>query len=152
VTHPDDTPLLDGLRRVVELADPVPERVLAAARGSLTWRTVDAELAELAYDSMLEARGEALVRNAETHRALTFEAPGLSVELEVGASGAERRLVGQLVPPQPAAIEIRHPGGTIAADADDLGRFSADAIPAGPVSLVCRRAGGGAVATDWLVL
>jgi hypothetical protein len=152
VTDSDDTSLVDDLRRVVERADPVPERVLEGARGSLTWRTIDAELAELAYDSMLEARGESLVRNAETHRALTFEAPGLSVEVEVGASGAGRRLVGQLVPPQPAAIEIRHPGGTIPVEADDLGRFSADGVPAGPVSLVCRRPAGGAVATAWLVL
>lgn len=148
-----DEPLVEELRRVVELADPVPARVLEAARGSFSWRTIDAELAELAYDSAVAAGGEALVRSAGGGRVLTFESPGLSVEVEVTPSGSGRRLVGQLVPPQPAAIEIRHAAGTLAVDADELGRFAADGIPGGPVSLVCRPADGSpAVATGWLVL
>jgi hypothetical protein len=150
--HDEDGPLFEELRRLVELADPVPARVLEAARGSFTWRTIDAELAELAYDSMLDAGREALVRTSGAGRVLTFESPGLAVEVEVTAVASARRLMGQLVPPQPAAIEIRHAGGTTAVDADDLGRFSADGIAAGPVSLVCRLAEARTIATDWLVL
>jgi hypothetical protein len=153
--HDGDGALIDELRRVVELVDPVPARVLDAARASFTWRTIDAELAELAYDSMLEASREALVRASGAGRVLTFDSPGVSVELEVTSVGSTRRLLGQLVPPQPAAIEIRHPAGMVTVDADALGRFSADGIPAGPVSLVCRLTDGAppkTIATDWLVL
>jgi hypothetical protein len=147
----DDGALVDELRRVVGIADPVPERVLEAARGSFSWRTIDAELAELAYDSMLEA-GAALVRSSDDRRTLTFDAPDVSVEVEVTAAGAERRLLGQLVPPQAASIEVRHGGGTTAVDADELGRFAAAGVAAGPVSLVCRLADARAIATEWLVL
>jgi hypothetical protein len=148
----DDGALVDELRRVVGVADPVPERVLESARGSFSWRTIDAELAALSHDSMLEARGEAVVRSSDAARTLTFEAPDVSVEVEVTAAGGERRLLGQLVPPQGASIEVRHGGGTAAVDADELGRFAVDGVAAGPVSLVCRLADARAIATEWLVL
>ena len=54
--QPDDDALLAALRRIPRHADPVPGPVLEAARGSFTWRTIDAELAELAYDSAPIAR------------------------------------------------------------------------------------------------
>jgi hypothetical protein len=155
-SHPgrsdDDDALVDELRRVVGIADPIPERVLESARASFSWRTIDAELAELSHDSMLDAHAAALVRSSDAARTLTFDAPGLSVEVEVTTTGAERRLLGQLVPPQTASIEVRHPGGTTAVDADELGRFAVDGVAAGPVSLVCRPADARAVATEWLVV
>jgi hypothetical protein len=150
-----DDVLVDELRRVAELADPVPARVLDAARGSFAWRTIDAELAALAFDSATESRSEALVRSAGEGRFLTFESPVLAVEVEVTPVDSERRLVGQLVPPQRAAIEIRHAGGVLAVEADELGRFSADGVASGPVALVCRvegEAGPSTVVTDWLVI
>lgn len=150
---PDDEQLIAELRRVAELADPVPERVLNAARGSFAWRTIDAELAELAYDSAADAEAAALVRSSGGRRLLTFDAPEVSVELEVVEAAGERRLEGQLVPPQPATIEVRHQGGTVTAEADELGRFSASGLEHGPVSLVCRLHGqAGAIVTDWLVI
>ncbi len=47
--------------QIIERLDPVPERLLASALGSYTWRTVDSELAELVLDSVAEDQG-ALVR------------------------------------------------------------------------------------------
>jgi hypothetical protein len=143
--------LVEELRRVAALVDPVPERVRDAARGSFSWRTIDAELAELAYDSAAQAGREALVRSADTRRLLTFDAAGLSIEVEVTSTDPDVRLVGQVVPPQRAEIEVRHAGGRITVEADDLGRFAADGISAGPVSLVCRL-GERTVATAWLVV
>jgi hypothetical protein len=152
-THsPDDDELIAELRRVAGLADPVPERVLHAARGSFAWRTIDAELAQLAYDSAVDA-DLAAVRGPGESRLLTFDAPEVSIELEVTETDGERRLEGQLVPPQPATVEIRHQGGSVTAEADELGRFSAAALARGPVSLVCRLHGqANAIVTDWLVL
>jgi hypothetical protein len=155
--HEDDL-LLEQLRATAAEADPVPEPVLAAARGSYTWRTIDAELAELAYDSVLDAEGAALVRSGGAGgeaRLLTFEAIDLTIEVEVSAAGAERHLVGQLVPASPAIVEVRHPGGEVAVEVDRLGRFAAGPIGAGAVSLRCRRAGPTAVATvktEWVTI
>ena len=43
----EDDRILELLSRAVDRADPVPEHVTEAARESFTWRTIDAELAEL---------------------------------------------------------------------------------------------------------
>lgn len=136
---------------MVELVDSVPARLLEAARGSFAWRTIDAELAELAYDSAAD-EAAAFVRTSGGRRLLTFDAPEVSVELEVLAEG---RLEGQLVPPRRATIEIHHSGGTVTVEADDLGRFTAEGLEHGPVSLVCRlhdKAGAAQIVTEWLVM
>jgi hypothetical protein len=133
---PEDDELLDELRRASGRYDPPPASVIEAARASLTWRTVDAELAALAFDSALD-RSAVPVRSTGGPRQLSFNAPGLSIEVEVSPAGARRRLVGQLTPPQPARIDVRHAGGITTVNTDTLGRFRADGIRAGPVSLRC---------------
>ena len=149
---PDDV-LLDELRALAMDDDPVPRRVLAAARGSFTWRTIDAELAALVYDSALDAESLTTVRSEDTVRLLTFETFELVIELEVTIAGERRRLLGQLVPPGPGLVEIRHAGGALELETDALGRFSAEGIEHGPVSLRCRREqGGGAVETEWVTI
>lgn len=147
----DDLELLSRLAQVAQRVDPVPSAVLAAAKASFTWRTVDDELAELTYDStMLPALAGVRSNGNGDARQLSFEAPGLVVEMELSEG---RRLVGQVVPPQPASIELRHPGGAIAVEADHLGRFAVADVPAGPVSLRCQgRTGSAAITTDWLVV
>ena len=150
---PDDF-LTEELRALGAEVDPVPARVLAAARGSFTWRTIDAELAALAYDSAVDAEHHALVRGGSEPRLLTFESDGLTVEVEVTEVGDRRRLIGQLVPPAPGVVEVRHPGGVVSVEADEVGRFTAEPIEPGPVSLRCRRTGDGegTVATEWVTL
>src|SRR5215217_3690100 len=121
--HPDDDLFLEELRALAAEGDPVPERVLAAARGSFTWRTIDAELAELAYDSALDVTRLAAVRSGDTVRLLTFETPELTIELEVTDVGDRRRLLGQLVPAAAGILELRHSGGLIEIATDARGRF-----------------------------
>lgn len=53
-------------------------------------------------------------------------------------SGDYRRLTGQLIPRQSAVVDIRHGQGVITVKADTLGRFSADEVPFGRISLHCR--------------
>jgi hypothetical protein len=148
---PDDDVAMDELRALASADDPVPAKVLAAAHGSFTWRTIDAELAELAYDSALDTERLAAVRSEDTIRLLTFETPELTIELEVTALGAGRRIVGQLVPPGPGSVELRHAGGLLELEADALGRFTAEDVEPGPVSLRCTREGAGTVVkTEWV--
>ena len=132
--------------------DPVPAAVLEAARSSFTWRTIDAELAEIAFDSVVE-QPLAGVRGPVTGpRLLTFEAPGLVVELEVTEVAERRRLVGQLVPTGSADVDVRHGDGTTTATADDMGRFAVDEVPGGPVSVRVVRPDTDPVETDWISL
>lgn len=147
-----DDELLQELRTVVSRVDPVSPDVLAAARSGFIWRTIDAELARLTSDSVLDADRMAAVRGAPTPELLTFEAAGLTVEVETTKGVDGLRLLGQLVPAQRGRVEIRHGGGTTTVDADDLGRFTAGGVQPGPVSLSCRtEATGLQVATDWFL-
>jgi hypothetical protein len=144
--------LLAELRHAGEL-EAVPRDMVAAAKAAIIWRTMDAELAELTYDSSTEDPALAGVRSSAASRLLTFEAPGLVVEVESLDAGARRRLVGQLVPAQAGRVQVRHGGGTVEVDADHLGRFIADDVVPGPVSLRCSGAEGTApVVTDWVVV
>jgi len=149
----DDLKLLGELRDAGRL-DPVPFEALVAARSSLAWRTLDAELAELAYDSLLDDNVLAGIRSADAPpRLVTFECPALSVEIETASTGSGHCLVGQLTPAQAAGLEVQHVGGTISTTADELGRFTVEDVPAGPVSVRVRPTdGSGAVTTDWIVL
>ncbi|NMI01600.1 hypothetical protein [Pseudonocardia acidicola] len=130
-----------------------PREVVEAAKESFTWRTVDAELAALGYDSLLDD-GPALARAADQPRILAFEADALSVEVEIDQTPGARRMLGQLVPAQAAELELRSPSaGPVRGTADDLGRFALP-LPGGrgPVSLRCRLADGRTVHTSWLTL
>jgi hypothetical protein len=150
---PEDEDLLRELRAAARRFDPPPESVLEAARASFTWRTIDAELAALEFDSAVDLAATA-VRSGEGPRLLTFAAPGLNIEVQVSPAGSRRQLVGQLVPAQPARIDVRHAGGVTTVRADQLGRFDVDAISAGPVSLRCHLgdAPSPPIVTEWIPL
>jgi hypothetical protein len=88
-------------------------------------------------------------------RHLSFRASGLIIELEVTGTGNYRRLAGQLIPRQPAVVDIRHPGGVTTAAADSLGRFRAEIVPLGQISLRCRlgpKTDQSSVVTGWIRL
>jgi hypothetical protein len=153
VSAADDDRLLEELRRLFEDTDPVPDQVTRLAKASYGWRTLDAELAALTHDSLVDQAPVAM-RGGAPPRLVTFDAADLrvEVELEAGGPGARggRRLLGQLVPPQPARIEVRDGrGGRRTVEADEAGRFAIDQLPAGPLSLRCHRPGRPPVATEW---
>jgi hypothetical protein len=148
MSEPTTDPMFATLRNVIDRADPVPQAVVEAARAAYSWRTIDAELAELTADSALAAAG---VRSSSAPRLLTFEGDGVEVEVEVAQTGSTRRLSGQLVPVGPAQVTVRWPGGSRDAAADQLGRFAIDAVPAGSVSLAVLRAGAEhQIVTSWI--
>src|SRR4051794_11693435 len=148
----EDSALFRELSRVVAAADPVPAEVLAAAKATFTWRTIDAELAELSFDSLLDDEA-VLVRGSDQPRLLTFEGTSVTIELVVVADAAFRRVVGQLVPEQRATIEVVHSGGTASAVADDLGRFRAETVGPGPMRIrVVPETGRPITETDWVAI
>ncbi len=146
----DHDEVLARLKALAAALDPVPARVVEAARRSFTWQSIDSELAELVYDSVVDE--ELVGVRGGGARQLTFEAPGVTVELEV-ASGSGR-INGQLVPPTEADVEVRHPNGSQMVRCDRLGHFRADGVPSGPISVRCRTGGaaGRTAHTDWVIL
>jgi hypothetical protein len=152
---PADRELLAQVKEMLDETDPVPEFLIDAARGTYTWRTIDAELAELTDDSLLEGTA---VRSSRAPRLLTFTAEAATLVIEVaehvrGASPG-RRLWGQVLSPRPAEVDVRHADGTVSVTADEFGRFRAEAVPPGPISLACRF--GGALkpqlVTSWVTI
>jgi hypothetical protein len=142
------------LRAIFGHMDPVPQLLSDGARAAFTWRTVDAELAELMRDSA-EAEEEAgsLVRGGHGPRQLSFESPRLGIEIEVTDTGPrERRLEGQLLPPAAATVTVERPGEDgLSVQADELGRFVLDGLRAGVVRLhVALR--GAQIAIPWTTI
>jgi hypothetical protein len=145
-----DEQLLAELRAAAGRIDPPPPEVIEAAHAVFTWRTIDAELAELTYDSLMDDRPLVGIRGGGGPQVLSFEAPEVTIDLEIARQpGDRRRLVGQLAPPQPASIEIRTLHGTTAAQADERGRLLVDGVDPGPLSLRCRLDSGTVVVTEW---
>ncbi len=145
---PDDDALEELLAVALRHGDPVPRHVVAAARGAWTWRTIDQELADLVFDSATELTG---VRDREGARQLTFQAPGLEIEVMV-ADPATRRLVGQLVPAQATTVRLEGTESALEQESDRFGRFTFDGAPSGPLRFSVTTTDGATVMTDWVLL
>ena len=148
-----DDALLDELAALLGPRLEPPPEVLHAAREAFAWRTIDAELAALTCDSLLDDAAVA-VRAVTTPRVVTFETPALTIEVEVDVAPSGRRLLGQLLPAQEAELELLEAGVVRSSGAaDDLGRFVL-VLPAavGRVVVRCRLADGTTVASASTVL
>lgn len=148
MNHWSDDELLAELARALDLP---PADVVRAAKASFGWRTIDAELAQLSYDSSADPSGKLVTRSegSAALRSLTFEAAGLEIEIEV-AVGA---IHGQLVPAGPGRAELRSADGSVIhAEINDAGYFTAQIGPSSTFRLFCAPEGAGAVLTDWIYL
>ena len=136
--------LEEELRRAAAVLDPLPPALLQTAVDAYALHDLDARVAELTFDSLVDALP---VRGAtDAPRMLTFSASEVTVDVEVTGQG----LMGQLLPPRPARIEVLggpQPGAPLTADA--MGRFTADTPPSGPFALRLRT-GGDVVGTEGL--
>jgi hypothetical protein len=146
----NDDELLEALRQAVAARDAVPAQFIAAAQNAFAWHNIDAELAQLTYDSMRDAEPSLSTRTeAASIRALTFTSGHLTIELEVGTQS----LLGQIVPAQSALITIQPlTGAETDAQADEIGCFSIAPIPAGQFRLRCRSGAGVETVTGWITL
>jgi hypothetical protein len=145
----DDDALAAELASVLRARDAMPTSVANAARGAFAWRTVDADLAVLSMDSLLEATAGVRGGGGSGDRQLTFEARDLSLEVDVVEGG--RRVVGQVVPPQQGHVELEGPHTSSTAATDAHGQFSLS-VWNGPARLRFRPETGAPVVTDWVTL
>jgi hypothetical protein len=154
VTDPrwnDDDQLLSALDNALRSARAVPRELVEAGKAAYAWHDIDAELAALTYDSALESRHAPAVTRAEPAplRTLTFVSAQLTIELEV----TDDALLGQVVPAQAGALEVRLANRQIiTAAVDELGWFVIRPVPAASFRLHCRTASGASVQTDWISL
>jgi hypothetical protein len=122
------------LREIVARVDPVPAGVVGHADEAFTLSTLDAELAELAWDSWADPA--ALVRGPDDARILAFETgpPAVRIDLDLvpGANGYE--LTGEVSPPAAGELRVVYHGGAVASRVDARGRFAAD-LPSSILSM-----------------
>jgi hypothetical protein len=141
--------LIAKLRTGLAASDPAPSDVAEFAQAVFSWRLIDAELAELSFDSSVDET--AGVRSTMAARMVTFEVGRWSIDIEYNEMG--ERLLGQVDPASRVTVELHYAGGAIATETDELGRFDFDDVLPGPVSLVIRTSGDiEVIKTEWIVL
>ncbi len=147
----DDDQLLAVLKESLQAQWQVPADFTEAGRSAYAWRNIDAELAELTYDSTTQDHALSPGVRSETAsiRALTFTSDHLSIEIEVN----EDSLLCQLVPTDEATIELQTRAGVVARiEVDEVGCFPIRPIPSAPFRLRCQTADGAIVVTGWIIL
>jgi hypothetical protein len=146
----DDEQLLNALREAMRARRAVTPAFVEAGKNAYAWHDIDAELAQLTYDSSRDhERSVSLRSETASIRALTFTSAHLSIEVEV----TDHSLIGQIIPPQEGRIETQpRVGVPTAAQIDEIGCFSIDPIPASPFRLHCRTNDGTDVVTGWITL
>lgn len=145
----DDDKLLATLREAMREREAVPVWFVETGKSAYAWHNIDAELAQLTYDSHSDRRMAAVTRSEPASiRALTFTSPHLSLELEVSEDG----LLGQIIPPGPGTLEIHTKAGVITTTVDEIGCFAVDPQPDSSFRLRCRTSTGADVLTGWIAL
>jgi hypothetical protein len=149
-----DEDLLAALRQAFAARRAVPHEFVQAGQDAFAWHDIDAELAQLTYDSTRLTEAGVATRAPEEAaiRVLTFTSAqaGVQIELEV----QEDALAGQILPMQSAAIELQTKTGTQQPiSADEVGCFWISPIPSEDFRLRCRPVAGDAeVVTVWVRL
>ncbi len=142
-----DEALVAELGAALRAEREVPARFVEIGKAAFAWHSVDAELAELTFDSSTDSGALAGVRSEPAAaRAMTFSANRLTIELEV----AEDALLGQIVPAQAGVLEVqRRDGTTNAVSVDEVGWFMIRPRPVGLFRLRVRAADGDEIRTQW---
>lgn len=151
----EDEQLLAALSEAMEARQAVPSWFTEIGKNAYAWHAIDAELAQLIYDSSTgdssTGQNRSSTGRSETAviRAMKFASAHLSVALEV----TETCLLGQISPPQSGTVETQTgAGSTTRTSLDEAGCFAIDPIPASPFRLRCRAADGTGVLTGWISL
>jgi hypothetical protein len=124
--------------------DPVPDDLVRISTGLFTWRTIDAELADL---ELADADATAAVRGGEPVTA-TFVVDDRVIEVELDADG---ELIVDLGGRWAETVAIYTPEGaaeTATTDEAGVARFAH--VPSGPVQFVITTDDGAATKTRWI--
>jgi hypothetical protein len=137
----DDDHLFAALTRALKQAEAVPPRFVETGKAVFAWHAIDAELAELTYDSSLSRPEPVNAMRAQdaSLRALTFATTELTIEVEITPDA----VLGQILPPQSGTVTIYLATGPDSeALVDEMGFFAIRPIPASSFRLRCATASG----------
>ena len=150
-TPPGHDALAADLRRVATLADPVPDSWLDVATASFAWAAIDAEPAQLAYDSRSARGGRVGSARASgaAPREVRYTAGSLTVELELDVGADKLRVLGRVLPPRRVDVVALWPEGRSQVVSDVGGAFRFDELPRRPLCL--HVTGEPAVKTGWII-
>jgi hypothetical protein len=152
MTTPDER--FEGrLRDITSEADPVPAHVVDAAKALFVLRDLDAELAELVSDSLVDAP-EVLTRALVADvRMLAFSCGDVTVELDVDTDPVSGRVSvhGVVVGPVSQAVLV-HTAGRVPVALDEDGHLDFSLPVGGPIRLELTRSDGGRVTTVWVTV
>lgn len=131
-----DLALLERIRRLFENADPMPADLAERIRFSLTLTALEYEVARLSAE---EDQRTLAARGAEQSRTIMFDSESLTIMIRIDSnSDGTARMDGWLDPPQRRTIDLRTPGDTLLAVANEQGRFAFSRVPCGSAQLAVR--------------
>ncbi|MEU0881608.1 hypothetical protein ABZ345_23595 [Lentzea sp. NPDC005914] len=119
-----DFRLLDAVREVYELVDPMPADLLDDIRFEIAVHDLGMEVAR-------ESPGLLAVgtRGEDDRRLLGFESPSATITVGLQTSEGAVRLDGWLAPPGTHEVELRTPQRNWTTTSDERGRFVLDELP-----------------------
>lgn len=147
VTGSSEDRLQARLGEALAAREPMPAHLADVAKGLFAWRDVDAFLATVTFDSVVDEL--AGVRGMTLARTVTFECGATEIQI-MAAAATERvgertthRLICQIAPGEPGASAVlRHPGGQIPAVIGAHGDVEFADVPEGPVQLTVTTSDG----------
>lgn len=144
-----DDDLLEMLRKAIKAREAVPAHFIETGKSAFAWHNIDAELAQLTFDSGADREPASVRSETASVRALTFTSAHLHIELEV----TENSLIGQVMPLRAGHVETQSQfGPTVTVPIDDIGCFTIEPLPASPFRLRCRVEDQADVVTGWITL
>ena len=148
-TSREEQEVIGKLREGLRSSDPVPSDVTDFAKAAFEWRGIEAELAELDFDSIEEGLLEG-VRSTATTRMLSFQVGQWMLDIEYDES--DGRLMGHISPQSGYTVELHTSGALFSVESDELGRFEAQGVSPGPLSMVLHFADRSVIKTQWVIL
>jgi hypothetical protein len=139
-TPPADDPLdeadfglLDGIRELFQVIDPMSADLPERIRFSLALRDLEIEMARLAEEDQLTVAA----RGTEQSRTITFDSDSLTIMIRIDANrDGTVRVDGWLAPPQRREIEMKTGADSLSVASDEQGRFAFARVPRGTAQLI----------------
>jgi hypothetical protein len=130
-----DVRLLDGIRDMFAVADPMPADLPERIRFRLALRDLEIEVARITEEEQ-ELAG---IRGAELSRTITFDSDSLTIMIRIDANrDGTVRVDGWLAPPQRRELELKTAAESLGVSCDDQGRFAFARVPRGTAQLMVR--------------